>query len=192
VFGSTRDNYEMDSVEVSLRPGNKFGYSVPSFIQGLYFDAGFLGGLVWCSGFGVTFFDDNVKLQVNAAQGAPGSRFSGWAFGGKVLANIYNKNLRDWFGPDWMFWRTSIVLGAHFSYFLMETGEKPLWMGEFLGQWEVIKADMSYFFPKWKYFKSLSFYVEPGVWFAPSDVTYDPNAWRTLFRMSLGMRVNLF
>jgi hypothetical protein len=191
VFGSTRDDYEMESVEVSLRPGNKIGYSVPGFIQGLYFDNSFLGGLNWTTGLGLTFFDDNVKVQVNVSQ-APSGRYSGWAFGGKILANIYNKNIGDWFGLDWMFWRTSIVLGAHFSYFLMEEGETPLWMGQFLGQWEVIKADMSYFFPKWKYFKSLSFYMEPGIWFAPSDVTYDPNAWRTLFVIGFGVRINLF
>ena len=191
VFGSTYDDYEMESVVVSLRPGNKFGYSVPGFIQGLYLDTSFLGGLNWCFGLGLTFFDDNVKLQGNISQ-APSGRYSGWAFGGKVLANIWNKNIGDWFGPDWSFWRTSIVIGAHFSYFKMEEGENPLWMGEFLGQWEIIKADMSFFFPKWKYFKSLSFYMEPGIWFAPSDVTYDPNAWRTRFTIAIGLRANLF
>jgi hypothetical protein len=204
VFGSTRDNYDMESVEVSLRPGNKIGYSVPSFIQGLYFDTTFLGGLDWCAGVGLTFFDDNVKVQVNVSQAPPG-RYFGWAIGGKVLANIYNKNLSDWFGFDWVFWRTSIVLGAQFLLFSMEEEMNPvklfgeedkfrnaLWMGQFLGQWEVIKADMSYFFPKWKYFKSLSFYVEPGIWFAPSDVTYDPNAWRTKFTIGLGARINMF
>jgi hypothetical protein len=191
VFGSTFDDYDMDSVEVSLRPGNKFGYSVPGFIQGLYLDTSFLGGLIFNSGIGLTFFDDNVKVQFNVSN-APSGRFSGWAIGGKVLANILNVNLGDLFGPDWSFWKTSIVLGAHFSYFYMEPGENPLWMGEFLGQWEVIKADMSFFFPKWRYFKSLSFYMEPGIWFAPSDVTYDPNAWRTRFTIALGLRVNLF
>jgi hypothetical protein len=191
VFGSTLDDYDMDSVEVSLRPGNKFGYSVPGFIQGLYLDTSFLGGLTWCAGIGLTFFEDNVKLQFNVSQ-APSGRYSGWAFGGKVLANILNVNLGDVFGPDWSFWKTSIVLGAHFSYFVMEPGENPLWLGEFLGQWEVIKADMAFFFPKWKYFKSLSFYMEPGIWFAPSDVTYDPNAWRTRFTIALGLRINLF
>jgi hypothetical protein len=192
VFGSTRDGYEMESVEVLLRPGNKLGYTVPGFIQGLYFDTSFLGGFVWSTAVGLTFFDDNVKLQFNVSQAPSGSRYSGLAFGGKVLANVYNKTISDWFGLDWVFWRTSFVLGAHFSYFLMDPGENPLWMGEFLAQWEIIKADMAYFFPKWKYFKSLSFYTEPGFWFAPSDVTYDPKAWRIRFTIGFGMRVNLF
>jgi hypothetical protein len=191
VFGSTRDNYDMDSVEVSLRPGNKVWYSVPGFIQGLYIDASFMGGLNWTTGLGLTFFEDNVKLQFNVSQ-APSGRYSGWAYGGKVLANIYTKNMGEWLGLDWTFWRTSITLGAHFSYFLMEEDETPVWMGQFLGQWEVMKADMSYFFPKWKYFKTFSFYAETGVWFAPSDVTYDANAWRTLFVIGFGGRVSLF
>jgi hypothetical protein len=193
VFGSTLDDYDMDTVEVSLRPGSKFGYSVPGFIQGLYFDTSFLGGLNFSAAVGLTFFDDNVKVQFNISN-APSGRFSGWAFGGKVLANVWNKNLADWFGLDWVFWKTSFVLGAHFSYFLMEEGEHPLWMGEFLAQWEIIKADMSYFFPKWKYFKSLSFYVEPGIWFAPSDVSenMDVNAWPMKFTIAFGLRINLF
>jgi hypothetical protein len=193
VFGSAYDDYDMENVAVSLRPGNKIGYSVPGFIQGLYFDFSGLGGLNWTSAVGLTFFDDNVKVQFNFAQ-APSGRYSGWAMGGKILANIYNKNLADWFGLDWVFWKTSLVLGAHFSYFLMEEGETPLWMGQFLGQWEIIKADMSFFFPKWKYFKSLSFYMEPGIWFASSDVdtNKDPNAWRTKFTIAFGGRINLF
>jgi len=193
VFGSTFDDYDMESVEVSLRPGNKIGYSVPGFIQGLYFDASILGGLSWCTGLGLTFFDDNVKVQGNISQ-APSGRYSNYAYGFKVLANIWNKNLGEWFGPDWSFWRTSIVMGAHFSYFTMEEGENPLWMGEAILQWEVIKSDMSFFFPKWKYFKSLSFYVEPGLWFASSDVdiSQDENAWPIKFTIAFGLRVNLF
>jgi hypothetical protein len=191
VYGSASDDFDMDRIEVSFRPGDKFGYEVPGFIQGLYFDGSFLGGLNYSMGLGLTFFDDNVKVQVNASQAAPGTRYSGWAFGGKILANMYTKNLGEWFGPDWEFYTMSLVLGAHFSYFLMEEGETPLWMGEFLGQWEMIKADMSFFFPKWKYFKSISLYTEPGIWFAPSDVVSE-QAWRTKFTIAFGGRISLF
>jgi len=190
-YGSASDNYDMDTVEVSLRPGDKLFYAVPGFIQGLYFDGSVLGGLQYMMGMGLTFFDDNVKLQANVAEASPGTRYSGWAFGGKVLANIYTTKLSKWFGPDWEFYTTSVTIGAHFSYFLMEEGENEMWVGELLGQWEIIKADMSYFFPKWKYFKSISLYTEPGIWFAPSDVTTE-NAWRTLFTIGFGMRVSLF
>jgi len=191
VHGSTTDQYTMDTVLVRLRPGDKIGYSVPAFVQGMYFDFSFLGGFTWATGLGFTFFNDNVKVQGNVAQAPPG-RYSGWAFGGKVLANIYRVNLSRWLGLDWQFWQTSIVLGAHFSVFMMEEGQTPVVMGQFLGQWEIIKADMNYFFPKWKYFKSLSLYLEPGIWFAPSDVTEDPMAWRTMFTIGIGLRTSLF
>jgi hypothetical protein len=197
VYGSASDDFDMDRVEVSLRPGDKAGYEVPGFIQGLYFDSSFLGGLNYSVGMGLTFFDDNVKVQFNAAQAPEGSRYSGWAFGGKILANMYTKNLSEWFGPDWEFYTTSLVLGAHFSYFwgMEAEGEDPLWMGQFLGQWEIIKADMGFFFPKWKYFKSISLYAEPGIWFAPSDVDEalgGKAAWRTKFTIAFGGRISLF
>jgi len=191
VYGSSSDDFDMDSVEVSLRPGDKNLYAVPGFIQGLYFDASALGGLNYSVGMGLTFFDDNVKLQFNAAQAPPGTRYSGWAFGGKVLANVYTKNLGDWFGPDWEFYTTSFTVGAHFSYFMMDEDETPLVMGQLIGQWEIIKADLQYFFPKWKYFKTFSLYTEPGVWFAPSDVV-SSQAWRTLFTIGFGGRISLF
>ncbi|MDR0455771.1 MAG: DUF4625 domain-containing protein [Treponema sp.] len=189
VYGSSSDDFDMDSVEVSLRPGDKAGYAVPGFIQGLYFDGNFFGGHTYQLGLGLTFFDDNVKVQGTASQAPPGGRYSGWSFGGKVLANVWKKNLGDWFGPDWEFWTTSLVLGAHFSYFLMEEGEKPQWVGQFIGQWEIIKADLSYAFPKWKYFKSVSAYLEPGITFIPTDVV-GANPYE--FRMSFGTRISLF
>ena len=193
VYGSAEDDHDMDTVEVSLRPGDKIAYAVPGFIQGLYLEGSFLGGLNWATGLGLTFFDDNVKVQAVAAQ-APSGRYSGWAFGGKILANIVNQNYSRWFGYDWEFARTSLVVGAQFLYFMMEGEESPVIMSELLGQWEIIKADMSYLFPKWKYFKSLSIYVEPGLWFAPSDVSadIDKNAWRTKFTIGFGGRISLF
>ena len=194
VYGSSEDDFDMDTVEVSLRPGDKNFYAVPGFIQGLYFDASALGGLMYSVGMGLTFFDDNVKIQFNAAQAEPGTRYSGWAFGGKILANVFTKNLGDWFGPDWEFYTTSLTVGAHFSYFygMLAEGETPVVMGEFLGQWEMIKADMGFFFPKWKYFKSISLYTEPGIWFAPSDVDGQDAAWRTKFTIGFGGRISLF
>jgi hypothetical protein len=194
VYGSTRDDFDMDTVEVSLRPGDKMFYEVPGFIQGLYFDGSFLGGLIFSTGVGLTFFDDNVKVQFNAAQSPPGTRYSGWAFGGKILANVWKKNLGEWFGPDWDFYTTSFVVGAHFSYFygMLAEGETPVVMGQLLGQWEIIKADMSFFLPKWKYFKSISLYTEPGIWFAPSDVSGDEKAWRIKFTIGFGGRISLF
>jgi len=189
-----RLNLFMNESKIGIRPSNKINYSAPGFIQGLYFDGMAFGSFFWSTGVGLTFFDDNVKVQAQAAQ-SPSGRFAGMAFGGKILGNVWAQNLERWFGPNWGFWKTSIALGANFSYFLMEEGEDPQWMGEFLSQWEIIKIDMGFFMPKWKYFKSFSVYVEPGFWFAPSDVNYEnfnSNAWHTRFTIGLGMRVSLF
>ena len=191
VYGSSSDEFDMDTIEVSLRSGDKFNYATPAFIQGLYVDTSFLGGLVFSNGLGLTFFDDNVKVQVNAAKAPPETRYSGWAFGGKIIANIFAKNLGDWFGPDWSFYTTSIAIGAQFLYYMMDESEDSLWMSQLIGQWEIVKADLSYFFPKWKYFKTFSLYVEPGLWFAPSDVSSE-QAWRTKFTIAFGGRISLF
>jgi len=191
VYGSSSDDYDMDSVVVSLRPGDKVFYAVPGFIQGLYFDGSLLGGVEYTVGMGLTFFEDNVKIQFSASYAGENHRTSGWGFGGKVLANVFRKNLGDWFGPDWEFWTTSLVVGAHFSYFLNEGDETPQVLGELLGQWEMIKADLSYLFPKWKYFKSVSLYTEPGVWFNPSAVEAEA-AWTTRFVIGFGARLSLF
>jgi len=192
VYGSAGDDFDMDTVEISLRPGDKMFYEVPGFIQGLYFDGSFLGGLQYAAGVGLTFFDDNVKVQFNASQAGTGNRISNWGLGGKILANVYKKNLGEWFGPDWEFYTTSLVIGAHFSYFLMEEDEIPQIVSQLLGQWEIIKADMSFLFPKWKYFKSISLYMEPGIWFFPSAVTGDDRAWSTKFLIGFGGRISLF
>jgi hypothetical protein len=192
VYGSVREDFDMDSVEVSLRPGDKAGYAVPGFIEGFYLESSVFGGVQFSTGFGLSFFSDNVKVQATAARGANNSRYSNWAFGGKVLANVYTFNMSGLLGLDYQYWRTSFALGAQFLYFLMEEDETPLWMGQFLGQWEIIKADMGFFFPNWKYFKSFSLYVEPGIWFAPSDVGRNPQAWRTRFTIGIGGRISLF
>jgi hypothetical protein len=158
---------------------------------GFYFDTNILGSLYYSFGIGLSIYDI-IKLQTNYGQ-AP----SGTVFSGKLLANIFYLNLNYWY-------KTGIALGANFSYFLGDnTGEFPFWGSELLGwnsgllgQWEIIKLDMSLFMPQWKYFKSLSIYVEPGIWFVPSDVVVvvsdDPFAWHTKFRISLGGRISLF
>jgi len=189
-----RLNMFMSESKVGIRPSQKIDYSAPGFIQGLYFDGMLWGGLIWSAGVGFTFFDDNVKVQVQAARAPQDTRFSGMVFGGKILGNVWAQNLARWFGPNWGFWKTSVALGANFSYFLMDEGENPLWMSEVLGQWEIIKMDMGFFMPKWKYFKSFSIYVEPGFWLGSSDVdiSMDTNALNIIPRIGFGMRWSLF
>ena len=66
--GLSSDDIELDSVMLSLRPGDKSRYAIPAFIQGLYFDWHFWGATLYDVGIGLTFFDDNVKLQVQFGQ----------------------------------------------------------------------------------------------------------------------------
>jgi hypothetical protein len=186
VYGSADDNFDMDSVEISLRPGDKAGYEVPQFIQGLYFDGNFFGATNYSAGLGLSFFEDNVKLQFQAGEAPPG-RFSGTVLGFKLLANVYQAPFGRYLGPSWEFFSMAFALGANFSFFSMEEDETPLVMGAVLAQWEFVRADLSYFFPKWKYFKTLSLYAEPVFWFASSDVSSG-----AIFRCSFGARISLF
>jgi hypothetical protein len=196
VYGAASDDYELDAVEVSLRPGDKAGYSVPGFIQGLYLDTNILGATWIDVGLGLSFFKDNVKLQtqvglapdIDPLTGQTG-RFIGTVWGMKLLANIFYLPFDFFLGPDWSFFSMSLALGANFSYFTMNpnSGRDPLIMGAVLGQWEFVRADLSQFFPRWRVFKTLSLYVEPIFWFASSDVNAEP-----IFRCTFGARVNIF
>jgi hypothetical protein len=196
VYGTASDDFELGDVEVSLRPGDKAGYAVPGFIQGLYLDANILGATWVDGGIGLSFFKDNVKLQFQAGaapatdpvSGKPG-RYIGAVAGFKLLANIFYLPFDYFFGPDWSFFSMSLALGANFSYFSMDPahGRNPLVMGAFLGQWEFARVDLSYFFPQWKYVKTFSFYVEPIFWFASSDVQAE-----AIPRVAVGARINIF
>jgi hypothetical protein len=46
---------------------------------------------------------------------------------------------------------------------------------------------MQHFYPTWRYFRNFAIYVEPELWFASSDVNAE-----TIFRMTVGMRLNWF
>ncbi|MDR1277804.1 MAG: neuraminidase [Treponema sp.] len=196
VYGVASDDFDLGDVTLSLRPGDKAGYSVPGFIQGLYLDANFLGATYADAGIGLSFFKDNVKLQFQAGM-APvrdtyvdeDSRFMGTVFGFKLLANIFYLPFDYFFGPDWSFFSMSLALGANFSYFTMDPGNDrdALFMGAVLGQWEFIKADLRYFFPRWKYARTFSLYLEPIFWFASSDVQAE-----VIPRLTLGVRLNIF
>jgi hypothetical protein len=196
VYGTASDDFELDGVEISLRPGDKAGYSVPGFIQGMYLDANVLGATWVDVGLGLSFFKDNVKFQVQVGQapeedpftGETG-RFIGTVAGFKLLANIFYLPFDYFFGPDWSFFSMSFALGANFSYFTMDpdNGRDPLVMGAVLGQWEFAKVNMSYLFPRWKYFKTFSLYLEPVFWFASSDVQAE-----AIPRITLGFRANIF
>jgi hypothetical protein len=187
VYGGSADDYEIDSVEISLRPGDKAGYSVPQFIQGLYLDVHTLGATPVEYGLGLSFFEDNVKLQFQTGQADSGTRYTGWVFGAKLLANVFYLPFDYFLGPDWTCFSMSFALGANFSYFAMEENDNPVFMGAVLGQWEFARVDVSKVLPKWQFMKSLGLYAEPVLWFASSDVSAG-----TIFRMTFGARLGIF
>ncbi len=181
VFGTAADEYGLAGIEVALRPGDKSGYSVPQFIQGLYLDAHVFGATYADLGLGVSFFDDNVKLQVQAGVAPPG-RFTGTVLGAKLLANVLVVPFDYFLGPDWSFFSMALALGANFSYFTMDEDTSGLVMSAVLAQWEFARFE----FAERTAFRNVSLYLEPNFWFASSDVEAG-----TVFRMSLGLRTGL-
>ncbi len=186
VEGSAFDLNGMESVQVNLRSGDKARYQVPSFIQGLYLDTHLFGANFWEIGAGLTFFDENVKLQAQIGTAPPG-RFSGLVLGVKLLANIVQLPFSYFFGPDWDFFSMSLSVGANFSYFTMSDTEirftsDGLVLGAMVGQYEFAKFDIT----KWKAFRSFSFYTEGQLWFISSDIEGG-----LVPRIAFGMRIRL-
>jgi hypothetical protein len=186
VEGSAFDLNGMQSVQVNLRAGDKARYEVPSFIQGLYLDTHLFGANFWEIGAGLTFFDENVKLQGQIGTAPPG-RFSGLVLGVKLLANIVQVPFSYFFGPDWDFFSMSLSVGANFSYFTMSDNEirftsDGLVLGAMVGQYEFAKFDIS----QWKAFRSFSFYTEGQLWFISSDIEGG-----LVPRLAFGMRIRL-
>jgi hypothetical protein len=197
VYGTAEEEYAFDEIMINLRPRGKEWYMIPPFIQGLYLDATVFGATWVTGGLGITFFDNNVKLQFQAGP-APvfdnntgeQSRYPGFVMGAKLIANLYNLPFRYVFGPDWENFSMTWALGADFSYFSMEgegTANEPQFLGAVLAQWEVAR----FTFPQFKAFSSYALYVEPILWFTSTDVT-GPDVARFVFRVSLGFRMNVF
>jgi hypothetical protein len=197
VYGTAGDDFELDSVQISLRPGDKAGYGVPRFIQGLYLDTHFLGATYADIGLGLSFFNDNVRIQFQAGIApteeesanslADGGRYVGGVFGMKIIANVLYLPFDFFLGPDWSFFSMSVSLGANFSYFTMDKDRDGLFMGAVFAQWTFAGIDASKLFPKWRCFRSFSFYMEPEFWFASSDVNAE-----AIPRITFGLRVNIF
>lgn len=215
VEGTASDSFALESVELALRSGDKARYEVPGFIQGSYLDLHLLGATRFETGMGLSFFDDNVKLQLNAGAGfdaqpswdnllgiaAPDtpagelSRFGGYVLGFKLLANLAYLPFGYFFGPDWDFFSMSFAMGASFTYFSgsNELGSmfspddgKYMVLSAVVGQWEFAK--FSFDSP---FLKSVGLYFEGGLVFIPSEASTSleefirPN-------MALGLRFGLF
>ena len=146
------DDVALADLQYHLRIGDKAAYEVPGFLQGLYFEsvippfirqlannapALFAGGATYMDvGMGLSFFDDNVKIQVqygfmfqdqfealgfrdNRSGEIAQVRYGGHVLGIKLLANVYTYPFAAAFGPDFEWLFGSVALGANFSLFDM-------------------------------------------------------------------------
>ncbi|MDA8427302.1 MAG: Ig-like domain-containing protein [Treponema sp.] len=192
VSGTASDDESgLASVAVELRKGDKRGYELPAFVQGLYLDAHFFGATSWEAGLGLSFFGDNVKLQAAYGQ-APTTdsagnlqRFFGGVYSAKLIANVLYLPFSSVLGPDWGAFSSSLGLGAEFSYFDMNGTTEGKGLSAVLAQLE---------FPKYtlgsaSFMKKYSLYLEEEAWFVSSDV---PGASTILFMTTFGVRLGLF
>lgn len=215
IEGTASDDNGLSKVSVLLRSGDKTSYEVPGFIQGSYSDVHLMGATRAELGLGLSFFDDNVKLQVALGQGfdqtpswgnifgfetpdskpADRSRFRGYVLGARLLANLAYLPFSYWFGPDWDFFSMSFTLGASFTYFSMRDSladilappdGRYMILSGIVGQWEFAKFTFDSTF-----FKSVGLYLEGGVVFIPSEASTKllefirPN-------VAMGVRIGLF
>ncbi|MBQ0051556.1 MAG: hypothetical protein KBT11_05765 [Treponema sp.] len=196
--GLAHDDVALKSLTLALRKGDKASYEVPAFIQGLYFDWQFWGAELFDIGAGLTFFDDNVKLQVQWGQFTQQQRDlfdkSAMRYGGdsiigmKLLANVYYLPFRYYFGPDWEWLSLNVAVGANFSSFNgTPTGKRTI-LSAGLVQLEFPRVT----FAKQKMFRTISFYTEGQFWFIPTDVSSEEEVKSLIPQISFGMRVNVF
>ncbi|MFW5801926.1 MAG: neuraminidase, partial [Spirochaeta sp.] len=198
--GVAEDEHGIENIQVALREGDKSRYAVPGFVQGMYFDTHFRGLTYFQLGLGFTFFDGNVKLQgqwgptpEKTPEGFP-QRFAGNFYGGKLLANVAALPFNTFFGPDWEFLSLNVALGATFNYIQLYEPIVPsggtvvnevtgLVLSAIVAQIEFPKVTLS----DWSAFNAYSFYMEPQVWFIPSDARPDIEP-----KITFGVRVQLF
>jgi hypothetical protein len=192
------DNVELRETAYALRKGDKAAYEVPGLIQGLYFDVHFLGATLYDAGMGLSFFDDNVKIQVSYGQlaqtqyeafGAGPIRYGGDTLGLKLLANVYALPFRSLLGPDWAWLSASAALGANFSLFSVAQSGSPTWLSALLGQIEFPRVTI----PRRNFLRTFAFYSEFQLWFVPTDVNAQELGLKTVLpRFTVGLRANVF
>jgi hypothetical protein len=192
------DNVALGETRYALRKGDKGAYEVPGFIQGLYFDTHFLGASLYDVGMGLSFFEDNVKLQIAYGQltqeqyeifGTGPLRYGGDVLGLKLLANVYALPFRSILGPDWAWLSASAAVGANFSLFSETQSGSPTWLSALLGQIEFPRVTI----PRRKFLRTFAVYTEFQLWFVPTDVNARELGLETLVpHVSVGLRANVF
>jgi len=218
---SATDDIELVSLTYHLRVGDKAMYAVPGFLQGLYIEATippvlrqaapdivpafFAGGATYMDiGLGLSFFDDNVKIQAQygfltqelyeALGGVGPVRYGGHVLGIKLLASIYTLPFITVLGPDFEWLYASLALGANFSLFdIAQQGYTqsgtPTWMSAMLVQLEFPKVSI----PKRKSLRTFSLFTEGQLWFVPTDVDAAANDIPTIIpHVIMGLRLYIF
>lgn len=195
VEGVASDANGLSEVSVLLRSGDKSRYEIPGFIQGSYADLHLLGATRFEAGLGLSFFEDNVRLQVELGRGFDAqpswtnllgfatddtpaselSRFGGYVLGARLLAAVAYLPFSYWFGPDWDFFSMSFTLGASFTYFSMRDAlgqifsppdDRYMVLSGVVGQWEFAKFTFDS-----RVLKSVGLYFEGGFVFIPSEAS---------------------
>ncbi len=218
---SATDDIELVSLNYNLRAGDKAAYEVPGFLQGLYFEAiippvlriavnelpvmPFGGGATFMDvGVGLSFFDDNVKIQANYGfltqelydkMGGEGPvRYGGNVLGVKLLASLYTLPFGALVGPDFEWLSASFAVGANFSLFdiaregYTQSGV-PTWMSALLLQIEFPKVTI----PKRSNFRTFSLFTEGELWFVPTDVNAEELGIETILpKIIMGLRLYIF
>jgi len=224
------DDIELVSLEYHLRSGDKSAYEVPGFLQGLYIEGVippfvsyffddihpfFSGGTTFTDfGLGLSFFDDNVKVQaqygfltqdIYETLGGKGQlRYGGDVLGVKLLANLYSLPFGSFMGPDWEWLSASFAVGANFSYFNFLEKENPKYPGRYYTQngkptW-LSALLLQVEFPKItttgrSFLRTASLFTEGQLWFVPTDVD-DTNSSQeipvTMPKIVMGLRLYIF
>jgi len=214
------DDTELKSFSYYLRKGDKASYEIPGFIKGLYIEGTippfikwvwndapvlFAGGPTFFDvGLGLSFFDDNVKIQANyglmtqqlyeGLGGVGKLRYGGHVLGLKILANVYTLPFGSFGGPDWEWLSASFAVGANFSFFDLakqgytQSGEST-WMSAIIAQLEFPKVTI----PKRSFLRTFSLFTEGQLWFVPTDVNASANKLKTVFPHAIiGVRMYIF
>ncbi len=195
--GLAHDNVALKNVTLLLRKGDKSSYEVPAFIQGLYLDGQFWGASLYSFGAGLSFFDDNVRLQAQWGQftqqqrnifSRTTSRYGGDIYGGKILANVAYIPFMYFFGRDYEWLSANCTVGANFSRFTETGSGKPQILSALLAQLEFPRIS----FAKQKMFRTVAVYTEGQLWFIPTDVQSTVDIASIVPQISIGLRVNVF
>jgi hypothetical protein len=218
---SASDDVELISLTYHLRKGDKMFYGVPGFLQGLYFEGTippfirqidpsvvpqlFAGGATYFDvGMGLSFFEDNVKIQggygiltqdqYESLGGEKHVRYGGQVLQVKIIASVYKLPFGPIWGPDFEWLSATFAIGANFSLFDIahqgntQSGEST-WMSAMLLQIEFPRVTI----PKRKNFRTFALFTEGQLWFVPTDVPASQHGIAVVVpHVIMGLRIYIF